>query len=90
MQAMGRGAADRSRTAKGYQRPMPTIAAANSVRGCEWSRCLVLHTSGESELLQTEQPVNAKTNTKAISFFMTPSAVHAMPPYYSRAGLKMC
>ena len=56
---------------------MPTIAEANSVRGCEWSRCLVLHTSGESALLQTEQPANAKTNIKAISILMTPSAVPA-------------
>jgi hypothetical protein len=89
MHGIGHEAADRSRTANGHQRPMPNIAAANSKRGCEWSRSLVLHTSGESELLQTEQPANAKINIKPISFFMIPSVAPAMPPFYSRAGLNV-
>jgi hypothetical protein len=38
--------------------------------GCEWSRCFVLHTSGESELLHTAQAVKDKARIKQMSFFM--------------------
>jgi hypothetical protein len=36
--------------------------------GCEWLRCFVLHTSGESELLQTLQPATDKSKIRQMSF----------------------
>jgi hypothetical protein len=54
---------------------MPTVArhpqkSPRYGRGCECSRCFVLHTSGESELLQVEQPVNEKISSRQMNIFM--------------------
>src|ERR1700737_758146 len=40
------------------------------VRGCEWSRCLVLQISIESELLQVAQAVKDNTKMRQTNFFM--------------------
>jgi hypothetical protein len=40
------------------------------VRGCEWSRCLVLQISIESELLQVAQAVKDNTKMRQTNLFM--------------------
>jgi hypothetical protein len=39
-------------------------------RAWSWSRCLVRHTSAESELLQVEQAANDNTTSKQMIFFI--------------------
>jgi hypothetical protein len=40
-------------------------------RACEWSRSLVLHTSGESEDLHVAHPVKHMTTMRQMNFCMT-------------------
>lgn len=55
---------------------MGVSAARSSTPFCDLLRCLVLHTSGESEDLHTEQPTRARIKIAENSVFMLLPDVH--------------